>query len=123
MEYSLEKFLSLQKGFDKDANVRILSSSMEPFIYKGDRVVVSPKDINTIQKGDVIVYWDDNKLICHMFLGYSKEDPDFMITKGLNRVEKDNPIHKKFYLGVITSPKISGLKKLFFRLILSFQKD
>ncbi len=123
MEYSLEQFLSLKKTFNTDKNVKILSSSMEPFIYKGDTVTVSPCELSKIDKGDAIIFWQDDKLICHLFFGMDTiNSQEMLITKGINSRDFDDPVNPKFYLGLITSPRISFLKRILFQVYLFFKK-
>jgi signal peptidase I len=119
MKYSLEVFLELKSSFNSNKKVRILSGSMEPFIYKDDIIIVSPKEIDSLQKGDVIVFWKDNKLICHLFHRFEKvQSQDCLITKGINSKKYDSPVQRKFFLGVIVDPKVTILKRVFFKLYL-----
>jgi signal peptidase I len=123
MKYSLEDFLELKSSFNSNKKVRILSGSMEPFIYKDDIIIVSPKEIDSLQKGDVIIFWKDNKLICHLFHRFEKVlSQDCLITKGINSKKYDSPVQRKFFLGVIAEPKVTILKRVFFKLYLFFSR-
>lgn len=123
MKYSLEDFLELKNSFSGIKKVRILSGSMEPFIYKDDVILITPKDINLLKKGDVIVFWKDNKLICHLFHRFETfENQDCLITKGINTKSFDSPIPRKFYLGILVEPKVTLIKSFFFKLYLLFSR-
>ena len=123
MKYSLEDFLKLKSSFNSNKKVRILSGSMEPFIYKDDIIIVSPKEIDSLKKGDVIIFWKDNKLICHLFHRFEKvQNQDCLITKGINSKKYDSPVQRKFFLGIIVDPKVTILKRVFFKLYLFFNR-
>ena len=119
MKYSLEDFLKLKASFKKNRKVKILSGSMEPFIYKNDVVTIANKSVKLLKKGDVIVFWKDNKLICHLFHRFNIfENKECLITKGINSKRYDSPVLQKFYLGIIIEPKVTKLKKVLFKLYL-----
>jgi signal peptidase I len=117
VNYTRLEFETLKKSFLKECRVKILSSSMEPFIYKNDVITLVPMNIEKIKKGDVIVYWRDNILICHLFYKLKFEDQKtLLITKGINSKGFDKPFDKHFYLGKVIEPKVSLLKFLFFKI-------
>jgi len=123
MKYTLKDFLELKNSFSSIKKVRILSGSMEPFIYKDDVVLITPKNVDLLKKGDVIVFWKDDKLICHLFHRFERvENQNCLITKGINSKTFDRPIPKKFYLGLLVEPKVTLIKSFFFRLYLLFSR-
>ena len=95
---------------------KIVSGSMEPVIKIGEEilVVVKAKDI---KKFDIIVFKQNNKLICHYLWSINKMiDPKLMQTRSLLG-GKDFPIREEDYIGKVVSHKLSVwriLKIIFF---------
>lgn len=124
MKVSFVDFVYLKENLKLNTKTKILSSSMEPFIYKDEIVEVSPAPVETIKVGDAIVFWADDILVCHFVTKIITEDNNIkFITKGLSNKHFDRPVLKKFYLGKLTSPKISQFKKILFRFLLSFKRQ
>lgn len=101
--------MSLFKG-------KIVSGSMEPVIKVGDDILVMVK-AKDLKKFDIIVFRQNNKLICHYLWSVNKIiEPKLMQTRSLLGA-KDFPIKDEDYVGKVISHKLSVwriLKIIFF---------
>lgn len=91
---------------------------MSPFIVSGDPVTIVElrDDISPITP---IVFWQDEKLICHFFKKKkSISGVEYYITKPLSKNHEDPPVPVDNVLGVVVSPKIRKFKKIILRFIL-----
>jgi hypothetical protein len=112
MKYSLYDFIQLRKGFKNEIKVNIISGSLEPWIYTGEKVTVVPCHPNEIKALDIIVFWKDEKLICHI---YRKTLNKYLITQALVNKKYDTPTDSKYLLGKVISPKFSWYHRLMFK--------
>jgi hypothetical protein len=95
---------------------------MEPFIHTGEYIKCSPENIENLNAGDPVVFWRDNKLICHFLLNIiEKDEKRYLETKGLNAKIKDPLVPIENFFAVVTSPKISPLKRRIFSFLSYFQ--
>ncbi len=123
MKITLDQFLIRKKNLKENTEIQIISGSMEPFIYTGEKVKCSPCNFENSVIGDPIIFWSDNKLICHFLIAKHKtEKGNFIETRGLNRFYNDPIISEKFIFAKVTSPKISWFKKQIFQLFNRFYK-
>lgn len=123
MKVPFEKFISLKKNLKKGQKVKILSGSMTPFIYKDDIVVIEPGKVESLKPGDVIVFWRENKLICHLLVRNKFVEGKMLLeTKGLSSGEYDEDVDPNMFLGVVTKPRLGFIKRIFFRFITIFDK-
>lgn len=122
MQLSFDEFTILKKSLKVNTKTNVLSDSMEPFIGKGEEIEVSPIEFNQLEVGDVIVFWNDRKLICHlvMKLNFEHSLPQ-VITKGLNSKKYDKPVLEEFFLGKVSKPKLGKIKKMIFKMMMKFQ--
>lgn len=68
----------------------IVSESMEPTFYKDDLVVVRKCSEKELQKGDIITFKQDERIISHRIDGITKEKGELkFITKGDNNEVRD----------------------------------
>ena len=87
----------------------VLSGSMEPNIKIGDLIIVKEYKIEDIQKGDIITFEIDDKIITHRIIEI--KDGKY-ITKGdNNNVEDDFSVRVENIKGkfVLSLPKIGDL--------------
>ena len=108
-----------RKIFDemKKSNVpfkkfKVVSGSMEPLIQIGDNVVVQ---INgEVKRFDVVAFWGDNKLICHVLwhINQIKNVPQMLVTCPLNGKFPDLAIRPEDLLGPVLNFKLSLWQKL-----------
>lgn len=121
MQISLEKFVLLKKSLKPKTKIKILSGSMEPFIYTGETILCSPISYKEVKVGDPIVFWQDEKLICHFLVAKKKiEGKEILETKGLSRIFKDPIVPESHLLGKVVEPKISPFKRFIFTLLSRF---
>lgn len=96
---------------------------MEPFIHAGEIVECSPQPYSELEIGTPIIFWSEEKLICHFLMEkYTKENKEFFVTKGLNSLKADKENTPDFYFGVVTNPKISKFKRKLFNFLSLFSK-
>lgn len=116
MEVTFTQFIKLKHNLKPNTTVKVLSDSMSPYIHTHDLIKVSPLQSESIDIGEVIVFWRDNKLICHILI---RKHPDsYYQTMGLSSSKIDPKIHINNILGIVTSPRVGKCKKLIFRSIL-----
>lgn len=71
----------------------IVSESMEPTFYKNDLAIVIKCNIKKLQKGDIITFKQDDRVISHRILQITKEKgEDGFITKGDNNDIQDKDV-------------------------------
>jgi signal peptidase I len=91
---------------------RIATGSMEPLIIVGDIIKVEAVKLEQLQKFDIIVFYQHEKLICHFVWHKSRfGNQDEVITKSLIGGE-DLPIKKEFILGRVTNFQLSFFDKI-----------
>ena len=78
-------------------------SSMKPLINEGDKLYIQKAKIAELKIGEVIVFYNEKKLISHRVI---KKTNKFVVTKGDNNLFIDPPISNKHILGRIM--RISG---------------
>lgn len=121
MKVSFEEFLIRKTKLKANTKVKIISGSMEPFIHTGEIVECSPVPFEEVEIGSPIIFWKDNKLICHfLMVKYSRDNKAFFITKGLNSRTSDKECSVDLYFAVVTNPKISKLKRKVFNFLSRF---
>lgn len=121
MKVSLNDYKFLKKTLKENTKTKILSSSMEPYIYKDEIVEVSPTSIEDLRIGDVIVFWRDDKLICHILVGIDLTKEDSFFTKGLSNNRLDPALNKDYILGKVSKPRLGAFRRLLFILIIKFK--
>lgn len=90
---------------------RIVSDSMEPLIKRGDEISV---EVGTqhLERFDIIVFLQDNKLICHYVWSVNKiVTPLLFQTRSLKGL-KDHPVPLENYLGKVISHRMSFWMKI-----------
>lgn len=89
----------------------IVSGSMEPVIMTGEGIVVSVK-CRELKRFDIIVFVQDQKLICHYLWTTNKfVKPILMQTRSMGG-SRDFPIKEEDYVGKVLSHKLSWLQKI-----------
>lgn len=96
----------LNSGFFKYQNLVIGSNSMQPFMSKGDVVLIEKlkgKELEQLKKGDILVFRYDNKIITHrIYKKIEKPDGNYFITKGDNNNQADDTvIGKDRIIGIV----------------------
>ena len=102
--------IALTSGIFKYYFLTIGSGSMKNELYVGDVVIVkklSPKELDEIQVGKILVFRMNNKTIVHRVIEIKKDEDGFIIrTKGDNNEEADNWVVTEKSLIGITEHKI-----------------
>lgn len=112
---TLDEFLNLKKHpFFKG---EIITGSMEPLIPVGTTIVVAV-DHQDLKRFDIVVFYQDEKLICHFLWQMSRTvKPILLQTRNLLTLGHDYPIKEENYLGKVVSHKLRLRDKL--RVLLS----
>ena len=89
-------------------------SSMQPFIYQGDKLYIEPARRN-FSTGDVLVIMTQNKFIVHRLVRLKGEENEILILKGDNNSFDDPPVYEHSVIGRVyrVSP---GIKRYYHRL-------
>lgn len=88
----------------------IVSESMEPELYVDDVVIVQKCDILELQKGDIITFKQDEKIISHRILNITKEKGNIKFeTKGDNNKIPDS---EKVEAGQVYGKVLFKIKKI-----------
>lgn len=105
-----ERRIQLKKNGEYQG--RIVTGSMEPLIMVGDIIKVEAVKLEQLEKFDIIVFYQNEKLICH-FVWHKNRfgNQDEVITKSFVGGE-DLPINKEFILGKVTNFKLSFFDKI-----------
>lgn len=79
-------------------------TSMFPFLRKGDILTIDPATMETIKRGDIVVFEVGDKWIAHRVIRIQSFDGAIQITtRGDARISSDPTINKTNYLGLISS--------------------
>lgn len=120
MQLSKEMFQQIKENLKPKTKTRVLSHSMEPYLSANETIEVSPYAFDKLRIGDVIVFWRDQTLICHLVMKINHSEKNSVITKGLSADEFDLPVYESDYLGLVTSPQLSWWRRLLFKCFLKF---
>jgi signal peptidase I len=82
------------------ARLTVTGSSMLPTLRAGDAVTITSQPFETIQRGQVIAFQRDGKVIVHRVVG---RRPGHLITHGDNMRLLDPPVPSEAYLGEVQS--------------------
>ena len=99
---------------NKELKLKVASDSMNPVLKVGEVIKVLPYQVKNLDRFDVIVFWNDNKLISHFLWSKqcSEDGTILYITKSLKHaLEIDIPIKEDMILGKV-DVKIPLLRKV-----------
>ena len=102
----------LDISYDKNnmLTVRVKGRSMQPFLSDGELLIVSSTDAEDIAVGDIILYSDKGKYVCHRV--FRKRGNSF-VTKGDAGLKPDAPIVSEELIGkVVAIQKRRGIIRL-----------
>ena len=98
---------SLRKEAIKNGHsVQTIASgtSMFPFLRKGDILTVDPVPMETINRGDILVFEVEDKWIAHRVIRIRSIDGAIEITtRGDARISSDPAINKMNYVGLVSN--------------------
>ena len=73
----------------------IISESMEPTLNVNDVVIVKKTNIANLQKGDIITFNQDGRIISHRIKKIIKDDNYLIVTQGDNNEVEDKDVVKE----------------------------
>lgn len=94
-----------KEAIQKGHSVQTVASgySMFPFIRKGDILTVKPVSIETIKRGDIVVFESSEKWIAHRVIGiYIYNSQVILTTRGDSRISKDPIVIYLNFVGITT---------------------
>ena len=126
MDIDLVKFRALKMRLQREGRLelRVASTSMEPIIWKDQLVIAEKADPQELEKFDIIIFWQQQKIFCHLLWHIQKDanNQNIFITKSLeNPREIDIPLQEELLLG-----KVNVTIPLRFKLIMwlkNFRND
>jgi hypothetical protein len=113
--FCLFKAFLREKGL---VQLKISGVSMLPLLKDEEVIEVHPlSDLSVLKKFDVIVFWQENLLICHYFWRknsyFYTDDNHIFLTRPLNPLNAyDIPIKDEQILGVVKNVKMNCWLKL-----------
>lgn len=110
MKFPLEKYKKLGVDLLKEGytlKLLVHGNSMFPYLINKRFVKVQSVKYQKLRKGDIIVFWMQDKLIAHRIIGYHKSK-DSIITRGDFCLRKDPPVKRKEVIGKIIAVYING---------------
>jgi signal peptidase I len=123
MKIGFEQFLIYKKKLKPKTEIRIISGSMEPFIFTGEYINCSPKKCEDLRPGDPVVFWRDNMLVCHFLIrSFKKGNVFFLETIGLNSKRIDPLIPEQCFFAAVTYPRVSLIRRFFFLSSIFFKR-
>lgn len=100
-EISWEEFEVLRQSQTPLYKFKIVTGSMDPLIPVGSTVIVDTTA--EIKPSDIIVFWQDNKLICHIFWRKNK-----IISQNGQEILVTRPLFGRRMDLSITAPHVLG---------------
>ena len=126
MDMDLVKFRALKMRLQREGRLelRVASTSMQPVIWKDQAVVAEEVNPKELKKFDIIIFWQQQKIFCHLLWHIQKNEKneDIFITKSLeNPCEIDMPLKEELLLG-----KVNATIPIYLKLIMwlkNFRND
>ena len=113
-DISFTSFQIIQMVLEKQSqlDVRVLGKSMQPILFEKDIITVYPlTSLESLKRFDVIIFWQNNLLICHYFWrlnSHFQSDSTTLLTRPLNPIRAhDHPIQLSQVLGIVPSVYIT----------------
>jgi len=92
-------------------SLRVAGWSMSPTLRKGDRLTVEPASAAQLQVGDLILYHQSGRLICHRLVAIQEPGAGAqLITKGDAATGCDAPVQPDHILGRVVAVRRSRLQ-------------
>ena len=115
MKISKKEFYYIKNRLNEEKNsytVKVVSDSMEPAIKKDDFLEVETIDLGDLKPFDIVVFWQNNVLVCHCYWSKSGSRPEYIVTKSLKyRKHFDMEIEGDLLLGIVANKRISFIDK------------
>ena len=95
-------------------NYRTKGMSMYPTLRPGDKAIVEKCEADKCKRGDIVVFRQDNKLICHRIIKSDFRRGELSIlTKGDNCRKADKPFTSDSLLGIVRVFERDGKQRSF----------
>ena len=94
--------------------------SMWPFLSDGERVIVKKAPISRLRRGDIVLYTQGEKIVCHRLIKMVKGISGIILfTRGDNSFSHPEPIEENMYIGkavaIERKGRLTDLDSFFFR--------
>lgn len=90
---------------------KVISDSMEPIIKIGEEVVIDVGNMD-IKRFDIIVIYNDGKLVCHYLWKMNRYLKPILLQTRNMAGKLDYPVYTEDYLGKVLSHRLSLWQKL-----------
>lgn len=111
---SWEDFLKLKNVDDPILRFNVVTSSMEPLIEVGEKIIIDKSA--ELKQHDIIVFWQNEKLICHVLWHFNQRltlgGSPIWVTRALKGVQWDLSIRPEQVLGKVVNYQLSFWWKL-----------
>ncbi|HVK62331.1 MAG TPA: hypothetical protein VM432_12305 [Bdellovibrionales bacterium] len=98
---------------------------MSPVLKTGDTATIEPVAIDDLVMRDIIVFWSDDKLICHVVWAHSTmrsaSGERMIVTRGLASLHFDYPVRESEIIGRVKSHRIGALAFLWYQILNKFR--
>ena len=105
MKIEREEFFYIKEKLKKQKDtlsMRVISDSMMPLIKIDEIIEVQNCELENLKIFDIIVFWQANKMICHIYWSASPDRPTCILTKSLKyRKNFDIETESSHYLGKV----------------------
>ena len=95
--------------------IQLVSNSMAPLLPTGARAMVEGCSIGELKPFEIVVFWENGKLICHVVCGQGElpaaDGQASLVTRGLSSKSFDLPIPADCILGRVTSHRLTWWQK------------
>lgn len=100
----LHCFTDSMLNFNNIVKLRVGGKSMYPILKSGDEITIERSDINSLKKGDIIVFKNAEKWVCHRLHKIIIQDNSLTFsTKGDSCKCKDKLVFEEEYIGKVIS--------------------
>ena len=97
----------------KEIQALVQSGSMEPWIGEGETVTAIICELNEISPLDTVLFWQNDKIMCHVYL---RKENGKLLTKPFKGKTLDPPWEPQEFLGKVISPKFSKTQKFLYKI-------
>lgn len=95
--------------------IRLVSNSMAPLLPTGARAIVQGCSIGDLKPFEIVVFWQNEKLICHVVCGQgdlpAADGQMTLVTRGLGSGGFDLPVPESWILGRVISHRLTWWQK------------
>ena len=89
--------------------VRVCGESMYPFIRPGATIIIKATQLQDLVKGDLVLYYVQNRLVTHRVLGKKKSNAQItLLIKGDAVAYFDHPVQEHQIIGKVAALEKNG---------------